>query len=501
MKLIFCCPILILLFITKLQAQPVTGEQGENFTRRVVKSDLSDPWEITYGPDNFLWVTEAKGYRVSRINPEDGSKSILIDLNTERNFPRYDTIGDDKDKGKAWPQGGLMGLALHPSLLNGKPFVYLTYIYRFAGVDQDSTGCSDNFTGCFYTARLVRYEYDQKNQKLHRPVVLCDTIPQSNDHNSGRLAIGMHDGKPYLFYTVGDMGAGQHENAGRQNYAQTVTKYEGKVLRFNLEPDNDKNIAERWIPNDNPFNTKTQNAVWSIGHRNAQGIAYAEIGGKGRIFSSEHGPFGDDEINIIERGMNYGHPLIIGYNDNNYNGYAAGVTEHSTLPAPWHSTYPIIENENNNAIKIGASYRDPIKVLHVVSPDSLKSIFERTVANDPKKPDWPAEAPSSIAVYTSSAIPGWQNSLLIPTLKTGKLIRLKLNERGDGVIDNKISYFPLNARYRDIAISADGKKIYVATDNSKVTSGPSAKHSKENTFKGCIIEYSYEGNISDTSRK
>lgn len=501
MKFHFYFFVILFCYSLQLKGQTIEGALGETFTQRILVDSLSDPWEITYGPDNFLWITEAKGYKVSRINPEDGKQTVVLDLNNARTFPRYDTIPNEKDGNKAWPQGGLMGLALHPDLLKGKPYVYLTYIYHFAGAHNDSTGCADNFGGCFYTARLVRYEYDQENQKLHKPVILCDTIPQSNDHNSGRLAIGKHKGKPYLFLTVGDMGAGQHENAGRPNYAQTITKYEGKVLRFNLEPDGDKTPADQWIPNDNPFNTKLQNAVWSYGHRNAQGIMYAQVGGTGRLYSSEHGPFGDDEVNIIERGKNYGHPLIIGYNDNNYNGYAAGVTEHKSLPAPWHTTYPLIENENANAAKIGSAYRNPIHVSAVASPDSLRSVFERTISNDPKRPDWPAIAPSSIDVYTSSAIQGWENSILITALKQGKLVRLKLNYRGDGIVGNAFEYFPMNARYRDLAISPDGRKIYIATDNSAVTSGPSQKHTKETTCKGCIIEYNYEGTVHNISRK
>ncbi len=108
--------------------ETVTGANGEVFATRVVADKLSDPWEITYGPDDFLWITEAKGYRVNRINPANGQRKILLDLNLAKNFTRYDL---QKGEDKPWPQGGLMGLALHPQLLGGKPYVYLSYVFNF----------------------------------------------------------------------------------------------------------------------------------------------------------------------------------------------------------------------------------------------------------------------------------------------------------------------------------------------------------------------------------
>jgi glucose/arabinose dehydrogenase len=189
-------------------AQSVNGPLGEKFSVRVVASKLSDPWEITYGPDNVLWVTESKGYLVSRIHPATGEKTVILDLNAERQFPRYDKMGKTSG-GKPAPQGGLMGMALHPQLLNGKPFVYLMYVYHFDGADKPGSGCAINYGGCRFRGRIVRYQYDQRAQRLQNPVILCDSIPQSNDHNGGRLALAPVNGKLYLFYSIGDMGAGQ----------------------------------------------------------------------------------------------------------------------------------------------------------------------------------------------------------------------------------------------------------------------------------------------------
>jgi len=472
-------------------AQTVTGPKGEVFTRRVVARQLSDPWEITYGPDGYLWLTEAKGYRVSRLDPATGTKTVLLDLAPERQFPRYDKVPDKVDGGKPWPQGGLMGMALHPQLLQGKPYVYLAYIHHFAGANQPGKGGAPNYGGYFFKTRVVRYEYQPAAQKLANPVVLCDTIPGSSDHNGGRLLIAPVAGQPYLFYSVGDLGAGQFDNGGRPNHAQEPTRYEGKILRFNLEPAADPAGAE-WLPRDNPFGTPARpNAVWSYGHRNPQGLAYAEVGGAGHLYESEHGPFSDDEINVIEAGKNYGHPLVIGYNDGNYNVLAAGVSSRATLPGTWHTSYPFIENEQANAAAIGPDYRDPIKTLYPNSNAFLRELFTKTKA-DANPPEWPSEAPSSLAVYTAAGIPGWQPSLLLPTLKHGKLIRLPLNAAGTALSGDTLTYFHGPVRYRDVALAPDGRRLYLATDSSSVSSGPSKEDPKGTSCKGCILEFTYQ---------
>lgn len=479
------------LIVVKVKAQQqVFGAMGEKFALRLVASKLSDPWEITYGSDNYLWITEAKGYRVSRIEPATGKKTLLLDLNAERQFPRYDQL----KKGKPWPQGGLMGMALHPQLLQGKPYVYLSYLYRFAGADSAGNGCKIKDGGCFFTTKIVRYEYDIQSQKLFHPIILCDTIPGSNDHNGGRLTIAPVNGKNYLFYTIGDLGAGQFNNGGRPNHAQQKEVYEGKVLRFNTEPDADQNPADQWVPADNPFNTSTkQNAVWSLGHRNPQGICYAVINGKGIIYSSEHGPFSDDEINIIQKGKNYGHPLIIGYPDDNYNGLAAGVSNRDNLPGKWHTTYPDIKSEKENVKLIGAAnYSAPLVTLYPNTNSYLNALFKEIKSGN-QDSKWPSEAPSSIDVYTADAIPQWKNSVLLPTLKGGKLIRMKLNADGSKISSNTINYFKGDVRYRDLAISPDGKKIYLSTDSGAVSSGPSKENPEEVSYKGCILEFTYLG--------
>jgi PQQ-dependent dehydrogenase (s-GDH family) len=481
---------LILLACCLFLSSAVAQEAGqEKFEKRILAKGTSDPWEIVYGPDKHLWVTESKDYRVLRIDPGTGEKDVLADLSSEKTFPNYDQVNDSIDGGKPAPQGGLMGMALHPDLLRGKPFVYLAFVYDFEGKDRQGDGQDPQDHGYHFKTKVVRYAYNPQTQKLQDPQTLCDKISGSNDHNGGRLLISAVNGKNYLFYSIGDMGAGQFKNAGRANHAQDLNVYEGKILRFNIEPDQDDNQEDAWIPNDNPFNKDNQNAVWSLGHRNPQGLASMNVNGKEVIFSSEHGPFSDDEINVIKRGRNYGHPLVIGYADGNYNGLSAGVTDKDSLPGEWNTTYPFIQNEQENAKKL-KGFEPPIKSFFPTGNKQLLA-FADTIRSGKKSPEWPSLAPSGIAAYTSDVIPGWKGSLLITSLKKGKVVRLKLNTTGTGVQEEK-EYFENKVRYRDVAVSADGRKIYVVTDKSAVTSGPSRENPEASAEQGAIIEFTFK---------
>lgn len=489
-KLVVFCLIIFVSTAASLSGQALRSPAKEAFKIRIIADKLSDPWSISYGPDGQLWVTESKNYKVWRIDPASGTKQQLLDLTEAREFPRYDELPDEQDGGKPWPQGGLMGMALHPDLLKGKPYVYLTYIYRFQAAAAEGDGGEPGFKGYKFLGRLVRYTYNQKEQQLRDPLVLCDTIPASSDHNGGRLLIAAENGKPYLYYGVGDMGAGQFANGARQNKAQDRNSYEGKVLRFNTEPDRDKDPFDRWIPNDNPFHAARQNAVWSMGHRNPQGLTYVVVNGKGLLYTVEHGPYGDDEINLLEKGVNYGHPLIIGYNDGNYDGLAASVSDHKEIPGKWHTSYPLIVSENENAARLGKSYRNPEISFFPMAGEKLRNMFGKIVNGEEQ--EWEAYGPSSIKLYTSDGIPGWKNSLLITTLKGSALLRLKLDAQGKIIDKEPEVYAKGKVRYRDLAISADGKKIYLSADNATASSGPSEQHTEEISYRGCILELTYQ---------
>ncbi|WP_407429230.1 PQQ-dependent sugar dehydrogenase [Arcticibacter sp.] len=493
-RLLYLIPLLSIKLLS-VEAQSDLPLENAEFEIRVIADKLSDPWELTNGPDNHLWITESKGYRVLRIDPVSGKKQLIADLSKERTFPRYDKIPDRNGRSIPWPQGGLMGMALHPSLLKSKPFVYLTYIYDYKGNPGNVDG-GVNGGGHKFLQRIVRYTYDFEEEKLVQPIILCDTIPASNDHNGGRLLIAPVNGKPYLFFSTGDMGAGQFSNGARQNKAQNQNSYEGKILRFNLEADGDNVEENQWIPNDNPFNGSWQNAVWTIGHRNPQGLAFADIDGE-KIYSVEHGPYSDDEINLVEKGANYGHPLVIGYDDGNYNGLAASVSNKEEYPGIWNTSYPLIKDEKQNARTVGSTYRNPITSFYPTGNNLLSELY--TNIQKGHKQEWQSFAPSSVEVYQSDAIPGWKNSLLIPTLKGARLIRVQLDNKGKVANSTVYEYVRGNVRYRDLAISNDGLKLYVAVDSALVSSGPSKEDPKQASYRGSVIELTYKIPSDQTS--
>jgi glucose/arabinose dehydrogenase len=198
----------------------------------------------------------------------------------------------------------------------GENYVYVSYVHTWV-------------SGVVYTNRIVRFVFNPSTNRLESPVSICDTIPGSGDHNSQRMIIApMTQGGSdyYLFYAAGDMGAGQQyptsANITRPQKAQVINAYEGKILRFALSDSCSGTGNQRWIPDSNPYNNVApivgKSAVWCTGIRNNQGFAYnPELN---ILYGASHGAFSDDEINIIEGFKNYGHPLIVGYADGNYNG-------------------------------------------------------------------------------------------------------------------------------------------------------------------------------------
>jgi PQQ-dependent dehydrogenase (s-GDH family) len=386
------------------------------------------PHDLVYGPDNNIWYTERFAGTVSFVNPATGVKTVVLSLGS--NLVR---VGG---------QDGLMGLALHPQFNQGKPYVYISYTYQ-------------SLSNTVRKTRIARYTYDSVAKTLGQAITLLENIPGSNDHNSARLAIGP-DLK--LYYSVGDMGAGQYENLNRTNNAQNTSVYEGKILRLNTEA-----VSGSWIPTDNPFG----NAVYSYGHRNAQGLVWGKVNGVDILYNSEHGPFSDDELNIIEAGRNYGWPLVVGFCDGNYNGRFIGGVQ--------------LGNEQNNCATLNV--REPIRSLFPASnpPDSTTS-----------NTTWPTTAPSGAEFYGSNAISGWQNSLLVAQLKRGAITRFKLSNDGLSIISDTIHYFQGKGRFRDVVVSPDGLKIYVACDSSGSTSGPTGGVTNTPANPGSILEFTYQ---------
>jgi PQQ-dependent dehydrogenase (s-GDH family) len=443
--------------------------QSTPFAMRQLACNLSQPWEIKFGPDSWLWVTEAQSYKLDRVNPSTGATELLLDLSAKKNFPNAYAA-------QTFPQGGLQGFAFHPDFANN-PYIYLAYVHRF---DSCKTGTG----GCFFRTKLVRYNYDIATKAFSNETVITDTIPGSTDHNGGRLVIGPGSGTTNsLFYSVGDMGAGHLGNGSRAHHGQLTNVWEGKILRFNLTSDGDSG-PDAWIPNDNPFSTAGyQNAVWSLGHRNPQGLVF---GPTGILYESEHGPYSDDEINIVKRANNYGFPLIMGFADGNYDGSKAGAG----------SGLPMVTSEaaSKTAIEANYTYSEPIFSLFRATKAEVTTMWTNDVNNTPPYASYylqyPTSAPSGIDYYNSTAIPGWQGSLLVTNLKLGNVYRLKLSADGSSVTSDTMALFTGLGRFRDLAISPDGTKIYASTDTGGAIKGaPGASVTPPN--RGCILEFSF----------
>ncbi len=489
--------------ISVTPSAPITvgsGRMKEVYQQTILSgpSILADPWEVTYGPDNNLWVTESKGYKVYKIDPNTGIKTTVLDISQGSTFlPAPDQTFNCQFANGSGAQGGLAGLALHPLFLDAstpKNYVYISYIYS----QTSST---------VFTNRVVRFTYNTGTDRLESPVSLCDTIPGSSDHNSQRMIIRpMTAGGTdyYLFYAAGDMGSGQFGNVNRVQKAQLRNSYEGKILRFNLETDGDAGL-NAWIPNTNPFNATlgVQSAVWAIGIRNNQGFAYDPA--LNILYGASHGPFSDDELNVLETGKNYGHPLIIGYSaDNNANGTTAGAAPNMSPGHP--SSCPVITNETTSADSINTvaasqgglgAYKDPLFSAYPnsVAFPSLNTLWNSTSGANAQ---WPSEGWSGLDVYTHTLVPGWKKSLVAASLKWGRLVRLRLNTAGTATAPTNtaadtISYFGGVNRFRDLAFAPNGKDIYVVMDRSTSTSGPSALNPVVPACAGCLQKYTFLG--------
>jgi hypothetical protein len=304
------------------------------------------------------------------------------------------------------------------------------------------------------------------------------------------------------------MGAGQFNNDTSTNYAQTKDTCEGKILRLNTEPDADGvpgspfheyDKWRQWIPNDNPFThsvfTSLPTPVYSYGHRNAQGLVWGNVNGSWRLYSSEHGDHSDDEVNIIQPGKNYGWPKVSGLSDDNYNT-GDDASDNFTFNN-------ILANQNVTSETSWANatsdYTNPVFTFFNWSPAQIETSNTGNIFN------WPTIAPSGIDFYNSLQIPGWQNSLLVTSLKYG-MFRLKLKSTGDAIDSSVCTYavdtFPLlhSWRVRDIAISPNGGYIWAIIDSTGNTSGPTggfdgSGNSNATKSGGMILKLSFKNLI------
>jgi aldose sugar dehydrogenase len=344
-------------------------------TIRVVKDSLDIPWEIIWGPDNHIWATERFG-RVSRINPETGKQTVLLNLSAQV-YAKSET--------------GMLGMVLHPDFKNN-PHVFIAYTY---------------LSGSSIQERVVRFNYE--GDTLIPADTLIGEIRGHTTHVGCRLII-LPDNT--MLMSTGD--------AQQQSLPLNKSSIVGKILRMNLDGS---------VPSDNP---DPASLVWSYGHRNAQGLWLAP---NGIIYSSEHGPTTDDELNILQKGGNYGWPRVAGFCD-----------------SPPEDAY-----------------------------------CDTAQVNEPLAVWTPTIAPADIIWYDHPSIPELQDKLLMTVLKDKSLIAFGFNPAGDTLVSQKKYLKNELKRLRDICVSPDGK-IYLATSGDR--------WANDNPFTHTIVELSNKAYVA-----
>ncbi len=275
-------------------------------------------------------------------------------------------------------QGGLLDVALSRDFAASR-ILFFSYSEPYTAAGSRTAVARARFSDAGLTDVQVIFRQDQ-------PVA-------TGIHFGGRIVVAA-DGT--LFIGVGER--------GERDRAPELGNTRGKVVRI---------AADGSIPADNPFvgRSGARGEVWSYGHRNPQGMTLEP--GTGRLWLCEHGPLGGDELNIVQRGADYGWPRI---------------------------TYGR-EYDTGRPIGQGTSAPDVVAPVHYWVPTSI--------------------APSGLAFYTGTRFPSWQGSVLTGALAGRALVRLRL--QGDLVVSEERLLATQNERIRDVRMGPDGE-VYLLTD-------------------------------------
>ena len=328
-----------------------------------VASGLDNPWAVAFLPDGRLLVSERPG-RLRLVAP-DGTLSAPVD-----GLPPVWASGE----------GGLMDVVLDPDFASNQT-VFWTYSEPGPVADTAGTAVA---RGRLSDGRLTEV----------RVIFRQDAKLPGGEHFGSRLAFSP-DG--LLFVGLGDR--------GQRGDAQDLRSSHGKILRMDREGQ---------APADNPFIGAPEAVpqIWTLGHRNVQGLAFAP---DGTLWATEHGPQGGDELNVIVKGRNYGWPTI-------------------TYGTEYTTSAPIGEGTSKPGMEQPVAWWGPT-----------------------------SNAPSGLVVLTSSRYPGWQGQLFGGTLQGGRAV-LRMLVRDGQVVEQQLLATGLLERVRDVRQGPDGW-LYITTKN------------------------------------
>lgn len=346
-----------------------TTAQAPTVEQTVVVDSLEHPWGLDWLPDGTMIVTERPG-RVRLIR--DGQ----LEPTPVAGVPEVLAAG----------QGGLLDVSVHPDFAENQ-WVYFTYAAGDRGGNQ---------------TRVARARLADDTLSDWRVIFEVNRSKEGGQHFGSRIT-WLPDNT--MLVSIGDGGNPPLQLAGEliRNQAQQLESQLGKIVRLNDDGS---------VPADNPFvETSGANpAIWSYGHRNIQGLMYDPV--SDRIWSTEHGARGGDELNLIQAGGNYGWPVVTYSRE-----YSGGeITSERSRPG----------------------MEDPLQV-------------------------WtPAIAPSGLLVYQGEAFAQWQGDLFAGGLVSQDVRHIELDESGAVIQETPIA---IGQRVRDVRQGPDGL-IYILTDES-----------------------------------
>jgi len=342
-----------------------------------IATGLGIPWGMSFQSQNEILFTERKG-RLGIVNIVSGEVNYLSGL--------PDIVANG--------QGGLMDVA-KPTNNEISDWTYFTYVKPI-----DATGNGETTLARAHISKESIFDWQDLlvTHSLFGGIIFDVTgIAWGSDRHFGsRIAFD----DTHLYFSVGDRG-------NRPN-GQNLETHAGSILRLNVDGS---------VPQDNPFVDVegARNEIWSYGHRNPQGLVWDDV--NQRLWSIEHGPRGGDELNLIEKGSNYGWPII--------------------------------------------SYGKEYASFRAVGEGTHKEGMEQ-----PKKFYIPSIAPGSLMQYTGEAFPEWKGDLFSGALKLRHINRIKLDQEGNAITEERLME-DLNERIRALLQSPEGW-IYFSTDSGNI---------------------------------